>query len=102
MADYLGDAGKLVSSKYLYDTLQDFKENQVDNKVDKAEGYALSKNDLTDALKTSYDGAVTKAHTHTNKAVLDAITSEDIENWNAKLDGSAIEYIDTNAIALAN
>lgn len=44
-------------------------------KVDTVEGKGLSTNDLTDELKTSYDGAVTNSHTHTNKEVLDSTTA---------------------------
>lgn len=45
-------------------------------------------NDLTDELKASYDNAATKAHSHTNKNVLDAITSEKVSSWDAKSDFS--------------
>lgn len=75
---------KIVSSNYLFETLQDFKTKHIDTKVDSVDGKGLSTNDLTSALKTSYDGAVTKAHTHSNKAVLDSISADDIEAWDAK------------------
>jgi hypothetical protein len=35
--------------------------------------YVHTDNNFTNSLKTSYDDAVTKAHTHTNKSVLDGI-----------------------------
>lgn len=41
-------------------------------------------NDLTDELKSSYDEAVDKKHTHSNMSVLDGITYENIESWNNK------------------
>lgn len=41
------------------------------NKVDKEAGKGLSANDLTNALKSNYDGAVTNSHNHINKALLD-------------------------------
>ena len=80
--------GKIVSSSYLYETLQDFKTEHIDTKVDKEGGKGLSTNDLTTALKTAYDGAVSKSHTHSNKTVLDGITVEDIEAWDAKASSS--------------
>ena len=89
MADtlqYTGDSNKIVNSSYLYETLQEFKTEHIDTKVDKVGGKGLSTNDLTSALKTSYDGAVSKAHTHSNKTVLDGITADDIEAWDAKAD----------------
>ena len=45
-------------------------------------------NDLTDSLKAGYDNAASKAHEHTNKTVLDAITADHISKWNAKSDFS--------------
>lgn len=47
----------------------------IGDKVDKVTGKELSTNDLTDTLKANYDDAYSKAHTHTNKAVLDATTA---------------------------
>lgn len=41
-------------------------------------------NDLTDELKSSYDEAVDKKHTHSNMSVIDGITYENIESWNNK------------------
>lgn len=81
---YIGDTNKIVSSSYLYNTLQDLKENHLDTKVDKSEGYGLSQNDLTDTLKTSYDDATKKAHSHSNKTALDKITTDKIAAWDNK------------------
>lgn len=50
-------------------------ETELVGKVDKVAGYSLTKNDLTDELKESYDIAVTEAHTHSNKEILDEITA---------------------------
>lgn len=44
-------------------------------KVDKISGKDLSTNDLTNELKTAYDGAVTNEHTHSNKTILDGTTA---------------------------
>lgn len=86
MADstYLGNASLIVSSSYLYDTLQTFKDSYVDTKVEKVSGKGLSTNDLTAALKTSYDSAATNSHSHANKSTLDGIKDTDITSWNAK------------------
>lgn len=54
------------------------------NKVDKVAGKGLSTNDFTDTYKSSVDANTTARHTHTNKTVLDGITSTDVSNWNAK------------------
>ena len=48
-------------------------DNLLNNKVDKVSGKGLSENDLTNALKSSYDSAVTDKHTHGNKSILDLI-----------------------------
>lgn len=56
-----------------------------DDKVDKIEGKGLSKNDLTDALKVSYDNAVNAKHTHDNKSVLDATTASYTTDEKSKL-----------------
>ena len=54
------------------------------NKVDKVAGKGLSTNDFTDTYKNSVDTASQSSHTHTNKSVLDGISSSDISNWNGK------------------
>ena len=56
-----------------YPTIEEFTKD-LDKKVDKIEGYGLSKNDFTDTLKALYDDAVVKSHIHQNKAVLDSIS----------------------------
>ena len=86
MADstYAGNANLIVSSSYLYETLQTFKDSYVDTKVEKVNGKGLSTNDFTSALKTSYDSAVTNSHAHSNKSTLDGIKDTDITAWNAK------------------
>ena len=57
-----------------YPTIEEFTKD-LDKKVDKIEGYGLSKNDFTDVLKALYDDAVVKSHIHQNKAFLDSLTS---------------------------
>ena len=53
-------------------------------KVDKVEGKGLSKNDFTDAYKSAVDANTSARHTHSNKSVLDGISSSDVNNWNGK------------------
>ena len=86
MADttYSGSASLIVSSSYLYDTLQTFKDSYVDTKVEKVNGKGLSTNDFTNELKTNYDSALTNSHSHANKSTLDGIKDTDITSWNAK------------------
>lgn len=52
-------------------------------------------NDLTNALKTSYDGAVSASHTHANKAtVLDLLTASD---GSLAFNGTVVGGVDTIA-----
>ena len=50
------------------------------DKVDKETGKSL----LADTDKSNYDDAVSKAHTHDNKTVLDGITSDKVSAWDNK------------------
>lgn len=52
-------------------------------KVDKETGKGLSTNDFTDTYKSSVDSNTSARHTHSNKSVLDDISSTDVANWNA-------------------
>lgn len=93
MADtvpYTGDNNKIVNSSYLYETLQEFKTEHIDTKVDSVSGKGLSTNDLTNTLKTNYDKAYSQTHTHSNKSILDGITEADITKWE-----SGIESVET-------
>lgn len=53
------------------------------NKVDKVSGKGLSTNDFTTAYKNNVDSNTSARHTHSNKSVLDGISSTDVSNWNA-------------------
>lgn len=53
-------------------------------KMDNVEGKGLSKNDFTDAYKSAVDANTSARHTHSNKSVLDGITSEKVSAWDAK------------------
>lgn len=53
-------------------------------KVDKVTGKGLSENDFTDTYKGNVDSNTSARHSHSNKSVLDNITSTDISNWNNK------------------
>jgi len=60
-------------------------------KVDKEAGKGLSTNDFTDAYKSNVDTNTQARHSHSNKTVLDGISSSDIDNWNAKQ--AALEFM---------
>ena len=66
------------------------------DKVDKETGKSL----LADTDKANYDDAVSKAHTHDNKFVLDGITSDKVTAWDAvnnkvdKVDGKGLSTED--------
>ena len=58
------------------------------DKVDKVSGKGLSENDFTDTYKGNVDSNTSARHSHSNKSVLDDISSTDISNWNGKSDFS--------------
>ena len=66
------------------------------DKVDKETRKSL----LADTDKANYDDAVSKAHTHSNKSVLDGITSDKVAAWDAvnnkvdKVDGKGLSTND--------
>lgn len=66
------------------------------DKVDKETGKSL----LADTDKANYDDAVSKAHTHDNKSVLDGITSDKVTAWDTvnnkidKVDGKGLSTND--------
>ena len=81
----------------------------LDTKVDKKEGKGLSTNDFTNEEKeklaglNNYDDTNIKTeisentksrHTHSNKSVLDRITSKDIFNWNNGTEIQVRKYYD--------
>ena len=55
-------------------------------KVNKIEGKGLSTNDFTNEYKNNVDSNTNARHTHSNKSVLDNISSNDVSNWNGKYD----------------
>ena len=60
-------------------------QNAVANKVDKVSGKGLSTNDYTTAEKEQVAANTTVRHTHSNKAVLDKITSEKTAEWDSSI-----------------
>lgn len=70
-----------------------------DKKVDKREGYSLTKNDFTDILKAKLDGIEEKANyiTHLSQLINDAgfQTEEEVNAAIQKIVGSAPEVLDT-------
>lgn len=85
-----------LKSEYTVDTtLSTTSTNPVQNsvitanlnqKVNKESGKSLTSNDFTDDYKTKLDTSYSNYHTHSNKTVLDGISSSDITNWNNKSD----------------
>ncbi len=57
-------------------------DNKLSGKVDKVSGKGLSTNDFTTAYKNNVDSNTSARHTHSNKSVLDGISSSDVANWN--------------------
>ena len=53
----------------------------LEDKVDKVTGKGLSSNDFTTTYKQAVDSNTSNRHTHSNKSVLDGITSGKIETW---------------------
>lgn len=54
---------------------------------------------ITPTERSNWNGAVANNHTHSNKSVLDSITSANISSWNNKLDKSVwdkVFYFDSN------
>ena len=62
----------------------------ISGKVDKETGKGLSTNDFTTTYKNNVDSNTTARHTHSNKSVLDGISSTDITNWDNKAEISDI------------
>ena len=58
---------------------------QIGTKVDKVSGKGLSTNDYTTAEKKQVAANTTARHTHSNKAVLDKITSEKTAEWDSSI-----------------
>lgn len=56
------------------------------NYVEAQEGKSLTTNDFTDAYKTKVDENTIVRHTHSNKSLLDSLSSSDINKWNGKQD----------------
>ena len=74
----------------------------ISGKVDKVNGKGLSTNDFTDTYKSNVDSNTTARHTHSNKSVLDDISSSDISNWDSKqetlVSGTNIKTINNQSI----
>jgi len=59
-----------------------------DNYTVQDENYVHTDNNFTDTYKGNVDSNTAARHTHSNKSVLDGISSSDISNWNGKSDFS--------------
>ena len=87
-----GDTYTITSSDYqaIANVVKTDIQSTLNNKVDKETGKGLSTNDFTDTYKNNVDSNTSARHTHSNKSILDDITSTDISNWNNKADTSDI------------
>lgn len=54
----------------------------ISGKVDKETGKGLSTNDFTDTYKDNVDDNTSARHTHSNKYILDQISSTSLNVWN--------------------
>lgn len=63
-------------------------------------GKGLSANDFTDAYKGQVDANTTARHTHSNKSVIDGITSTKVTNWD-KAQPNVLESVKVNGTAQA-
>jgi len=65
-------------------------------------GKGLSSNDFTTTYKNNVDSNTSARHTHSNKSVLDDISSSDISNWDSKqetlVSGTNIKTINNQSI----
>lgn len=79
-----------MPKKYLDDTgLKRYNSSintKLNNKVNKDGNKVLSTNDFTTIYKNNVDSNTNARHTHSNKTVLDGISSTDITEWNNKSD----------------
>lgn len=77
-------------------------ETAINSKVDKVTGKGLSTNDFTDAYKDKVDANTSARHTHSNKSVLDGITSAKVTAWDDKQERiSWMDDTDTDALFTA-
>ena len=63
-------------------------------------GKGLSSNDFTNTYKSNVDGNTTARHTHSNKSVLDGISTTKVSNWD-NAQANVIESIKVNGTAQA-
>lgn len=65
-------------------------------------GKGLSANDFTDTYKSNVDSNTSARHTHSNKSVLDDISSSDVSNWDSKqealVSGTNIKTINNTSL----
>lgn len=66
------------------------------NKVTKEEGKGLSTNDFTNHYIEKINNSFGASHSHANKSVIDAITEDDILNWNSKSNTTFIVAYDNS------
>lgn len=94
--DDLGSSPTHTHSQYLTE------HQDISGKVDKETGKGLSSNDFTDTYKSNVDSNTVARHTHSNKSVLDDISSSDVSSWDSKqealVSGTNIKTINNQSL----
>lgn len=109
-SDFSGDYDNLTNKPTIPSKTSDLtndsgfltEHQDISGKVDKEVGKGLSSNDFTDAYKSNVDSNTSARHTHSNKSVLDDISSSDVSNWDSKqetlVSGTNIKTINNESI----
>jgi hypothetical protein len=94
--DDLGSSPTHTHSQYLTE------HQDISGKVDKETGKGLSSNDFTDTYKNNVDSNTSARHSHSNKSVLDDISSSDVSSWDSKqealVSGTNIKTINNQSL----
>jgi hypothetical protein len=94
--DDLGSSPTHTHSQYLTE------HQDISGKVDKETGKGLSSNDFTDTYKSNVDSNTVARHSHSNKSVLDDISSSDVSSWDSKqealVSGTNIKTINNQSL----
>ena len=84
LIDWTKDADKPISTD-VQNALNNMDKAKHDKELrtgSETEYRILTDNNLTDELKRQLESAYKKEHEHSNKALLDGLTDQDIKNWN--------------------
>lgn len=84
LIDWTKDSDKPISTavQTALNNMDNAKHNKELRTGSETEYRILTDNNLTDELKRQLESAYKKEHEHSNKALLDKLTDQDIKNWN--------------------